>query len=88
MKVNAKVLAVRRLDFVTEKNEEIKGYQVWLCAPTSERAWNGHEVMKSWVPDNDSHAPDAAALLHDDTVVVEFNRYGKPVITEFAPVLV
>ena len=88
MKITAKVLAVRRLDFITDKNETVKGYQVWVCAPSTEKAWNGYEVMKVWVSDKDTLACDAAALLHDDSVTVEFNRYGKPVITDYAPVIV
>lgn len=88
MKITAKVLAVRRLDFTTDKNETVKGYQVWVIAPTDDKAWNGNEVMKVWVPDSNSHAGDAAALIRDDTVNIEFNRYGKPVITDYAPVIV
>lgn len=85
MKINAKVLTIRRLDFTTDKNEEIKGYQVWLLAPTDNKSWTTHEVLKCWVPDTSPNAGDAAALLPDDLVSFEFNRYGKPVITDFCP---
>lgn len=88
MKITAKVLAVKRVDFINDDGEPVKGHQVWVCAPSTESAWNGHEVMKIWVKDGDIHAGDAAALLHDDPVIIEFNRRGKPVITDFAPVIV
>lgn len=84
----AKVLAIRRLDFITDKNEEVKGHQVWLSVPSESKSWNGNEITKTFVKDDSPHAGDAAALLADDVVLVEFNRYGKPVITDFAPVLV
>lgn len=88
MTYTAKVLAIKRLDFTTDKNEEVKGYQVWLSVPSESMAWNGPEIVKSFVKDDGLDAGDAAALLPDDTVLIEFNRYGKPVITDFAPVLV
>lgn len=87
MTITAKVLAIRRLDFLTAKDEEIKGYQVWLSAESTDGGWQGVEVMKAWVSDENSHARDAAALISGDTVIVEFNRYGKPVITDYAPVV-
>lgn len=88
MTVNAKVLAVRRLDFTTDKNEVVKGHQVWLSASTDAPAWNGVEILKTFIKDDSIHAGDAAALLPNDPVIIEFNRYGKPVITDYAPVIV
>lgn len=87
MTYTAKVLAVRRLDFTTDKNEEVKGHQVWLSISSDSKSWNGNEIVKTFVKDDINQAGDAAALLADDVVLIEFNRYGKPVITDFAPVL-
>ena len=88
MNVTAKVLSVRRLDFTTDKNETVKGHQIWLSAHTDNKSWNGEEILKTFVPDENIHAGDAAALLNGDSVIIEFNRYGKPVITDYAPVIV
>lgn len=88
MTITAKVLAIHRLDFTTDKNEEVKGYQVWLSAPSDSKSWVGPEILKSFFKDDNQHAGDAAALLPGDSVLFEFNRYGKPVITDFAPVQV
>lgn len=88
MTITAKVLSIKRLDFTTDKNEEVKGYQVWLSAPSDSKSWSGPEILKTFIKDDSMHAGDAAALLPDDSVLFEFNRYGKPVITDFAPVLV
>ncbi len=85
MKTTAKVLAVRRLDFTTVKEEKIQGRQLWACAPTDDPAWNGHEVLKIWVPDTDIHAPDCAALIHGDTIEIDFNRRGKPFVVCYTP---
>ena len=88
MTTTAKVLAVRRLDFTTDKNETVKGYQVWLSSPAESPSWNGPAISKCFIKDDNPHAVHAAALLPDDTVLFEFNRYGKPVITDYSPVTV
>ena len=88
MTITAKVLSIKRLDFTTEKNETVKGYQVWMSAPADSPSWNGPEILKCFVKDEHSHAADAAALIPGDNVLFEFNRYNKPVIVDFAPVTV
>ena len=85
MITTAKVLAVKRLDFETEDKEKIQGLQVWVCIPSAEPAWNGHEVTKIWVPDSAKDAPDAAALLHGDIIDIDFNRRGKPFVVSYTP---
>lgn len=85
MNIMAKVLAIRRLDFENSDKQKIQGRQLWVCAPSEEPAWNGHEVLKIWVPDDDLHAPDCAALIHGDTVEISFNRRGKPFVVSYTP---
>ena len=85
MITTAKVLAVKRLDFKTEDNDLIQGRQIWVCIPSAEPAWNGHEVLKIWVPDSATDAPDAAALIHGDIIEIDFNRRGKPFVFCYTP---
>lgn len=85
MKVTAKVLAVKRVDFENDDGEQIIGRQLWVCAPTEEPAWNGYEVMKIWVADSANDAADCAALIHGDTVEIDFNRRGKPYVANYTP---
>ena len=85
MKTTAKVLAIKRLDFETDDGEKIQGRQLWVCAPSDEPAWNGHEVLKIWVADSANDAADCAALIHGDTVEIDFNRRGKPYVVCYTP---
>ena len=85
MNIMAKVLAIKRLDFKNDDGESIQGRQLWVCASSTEPAWNGHEVLKIWVPDDDPHLPDLLALINGDTVEVAFNRRGKPYVVNYTP---
>lgn len=83
MKVEAKVLAIRFLDFQDDKGQPVKGYHIFVSAVTEEMGWTqGVEVLKIWVPDSSNMAATAASLIPGDDVYIEFNRRGKPVITE------
>ena len=85
MVTSAKVLAIKRLDFVTQDKEKILGRQIWVCISTPDPAWNGHEVLKIWVPDSAADAPDAAALINGDSIDIDFNRRGKPFVFCYTP---
>lgn len=84
-KVLGKVLATRRLDFTTDEGEHIQGRQLYVCIPSDEPGWDGHEVLKIWVPDSAKDAADCAALIHGDTVEIDFNRRGKPYVVDYTP---
>lgn len=81
----AKVLATKRVDFENDDGEQILGRQLWVFAPSDEPAWNGHEVLKIWVADSAKDAADCAALIHGDTVEIDFNRRGKPYVVDYTP---
>ena len=85
MKTLANVLATRRLDFTTDDGEQILGRHLWVCIPSTEPDWNGHEVLKIWVSDSAKDAADCAALIHGDTVEIDFNRRGKPYVVNYTP---
>lgn len=78
MQVVGKVLAVRRLDFKDDNNQPVKGRQLWVCSSSEDPQWNGHEVLKIWIPDGDPKEADVCAMLHGDEVLIDFNRRGKP----------
>lgn len=73
-----KVLTVRDLDFKDDQGQRVAGYQLWLCGQSKEPGWNGWEVLKVWIPYGHELEPIVADLRHDDSVIVEFNRRGKP----------
>lgn len=83
MKINAKVLAIRHLDFFDDAQRPVKGHQVFVSAPTNEKGWTqGVEMLKIWVPDGSAEEATAAALLPNDEINIDFNRRGKPVLVE------
>lgn len=72
-----KVLTVRDVEFKDDNDKLVKGMQLWVCGETEEKAWNGFEVIKIWVPDGSPLEDIVAMLKHDDEVMIEFNRRGK-----------
>ena len=72
------VLTVRDLDFKDEKGKSVCGMQLWLISSTDEKAWNGWEVSKIWIPEGSVHEAAVCELVRGDKVVIEFNRRGKP----------
>ena len=73
------VLTVRDLDFQDQQNRQVKGMQLWLIRSTDDKAWNGWEVLKVWIPDGHRLESDVAALKRGDQVVISWDRRGKPV---------
>lgn len=85
MNLNAKVLAIRLLDFYDDKQQHVHGYQIFVSAVTDQAVWtNNVELMKCWVPMTSDLAPIAAALIPGDPVVIAFNRRGKPILVSAA----
>ena len=83
MRMNARVLAIRHLDFKDDQQRPVQGYQVFLSAETDQPGWTQNvELLKCWIPDADREAPVAASLLPGDDVYIDFNRRGKPVIVD------
>lgn len=85
MKLIGKVLATKRVDFENDEGEQILGRQLWVCVPSDEPAWNGHEVLKIWVADTANDAGKCSALRHGDEVAIDFNRRGKPYVCDYTP---
>lgn len=86
MQLIGKVLGIKHVDFFNEKDEHVCGYQLWVSCPTDHPAWiTETEVMKIWFKEGTTHVPDVLALKPADSIIVEFNRYGKPVVTCFNP---
>ena len=79
-----KVLTVRDLDFVDDKGKQIVGMQLWVCGETADPGWNGWEVVKIWIPEGSVLEPQVMDLKHDDEILIEFNRKGKPAKIEVA----
>ena len=73
------VLTVRDLDFQDPQNRNVKGMQLWLIRETDEKAWNGYEVLKVWIPDGHRSEVDVAALKRGDVIQISWDRRGKPV---------
>lgn len=73
-----KVLTVRDVSFKDDAGKQVSGQQLWLIGETAEVGWNGWEVLKLWIPDGNPLEGIVADLKHDDVVLVEFNRRGKP----------
>lgn len=73
-----KVLTVRDINFVDDRKNEVSGQQLWLCGQTADDGWNGWEVLKLWIPDGSPLEQAVSQLKHDDIVLIEFNRRGKP----------
>lgn len=83
MKINAKVLAIRHLDFLDDAQRPVKGHQVFVSAPTNEKGWTqGVELLKIWVPDGSAQEATAVALLPNDEISIDFNRRGKPILVD------
>lgn len=73
------VLTVRDLDFQDKNNKNVKGMQLWLIRETDEKAWNGWEVLKVWIPDGHRCESDVAILKRGDVIQITWDRRGKPV---------
>lgn len=73
-----RVLTVRDLDFLDDRDRPVKGMQLWLIRETDEKAWNGYEVLKVWIPEGSRCEADVVQLKHDDLIEVTWNRKGKP----------
>lgn len=73
-----KVLTVRDVEFKDDRNNQVKGQQLWLLGETEEPEWNGHEIIKLWIPDGHELENKVTELSHGDDVIIEFNRRGKP----------
>lgn len=73
------VLTVRDLDFQDQNKKQVKGMQLWLIRETDEKAWNGHEVLKVWIPDGHRCESDVAMLKRGDVIEITWDRRGKPV---------
>lgn len=73
------VLTVRDLDFKDDRGKDVKGMQLWLIRETDEKAWNGYEVLKVWIPDGHRSEVDVAALKRCDVILISWDRRGKPV---------
>lgn len=76
------VLTVRDLDFQDQQNRQVKGMQLWLIRPSDDKAWNGWEVTKVWIPDGHRLESDVAMLKRGDQIQISWDRRGKPVIIE------
>lgn len=74
-----KVLTVRDLDFLDDKNRPVKGQQLWVLGQSSDPQWNGWEIVKIWIPDGHAMETVVSQLRLDDTIEVQFDRRGKPV---------
>ena len=85
MRLEAKVLGIRYLDFKDDKGVPIKGYQTFVSAETDQPGWTMNvEVLKTWTAADSQMAATVASLIPGDVVYIEFNRRGKPVITGIA----
>lgn len=73
------VLTVRDLDFKDQQNKQIKGMQIWVIHPTDDKAWNGFEVLKVWIPDGHRSESVVASLIRGDQIEIIWDRRGKPV---------
>lgn len=73
-----KVLTVRDLDFLDDNKRPVKGMQLWCLGETPEPEWNGHEVVKIWIPDGHKLETTVSQLKLNDTISVTYDRRGKP----------
>lgn len=72
------VLTVRDLDFQDQNNKNVKGMQLWLIRATDEKAWNGFEVTKVWIPDGNVCETVVSKLHRGDVIQITWDRRGKP----------
>lgn len=73
------VLTVRDLDFQDQNKKQVKGMQLWLIRETDDKAWNGWEVLKVWIPDGHRCESDVAMVKRGDVIQITWDRRGKPV---------
>lgn len=74
-----KVLGVKRLDFVNDEGTPVNGYQLWVCAQTSDPSWlGGIEVFKVWIPYESPLSAAVAQLRTGDQISGECDRKGRP----------
>lgn len=78
MQEQYEVLTVRDLDFEDRNREQVKGMQLWLIRPSDEKAWNGWEIVKVWIPDGHRLEQDVVQLRHGDKIEISWDRRGKP----------
>lgn len=79
------VLAVRSVNFEDKKErKQIIGLQLWVIHPSLESGWNGHEILKIWIPDDHPSRTVVSALARGDSVSVQWNRYGRAVSVSLA----
>lgn len=72
------VLTVRDIEFQDDKNKTVSGMQLWIGGETTEKEWNGYEIVKIWIPDGHVLEAIVASLKHGDKINITFNRRGKP----------
>lgn len=83
MKTNARVLAIRHLNFTNDQGQTIAGHHVYAAAKTDESGWiSGIELLKIWIPDGSDQESSVVALLPNDEITVDFNRRGKPFLLD------
>lgn len=51
MKVSVNVIGYQKVDFVNDKNESIKGTQIYYLEPISNVNGSGQKPSKKWLPD-------------------------------------
>lgn len=73
------VLTVRDLDFKDDRGKDVVGMQLWLIRETDDKAWNGYEVLKVWIPDGHRCESAVAELMRGDMIQISWDRRGKPV---------
>ncbi len=73
------VLTVRDLDFKDDRGKDVVGMQLWLIRETDDKAWNGYEVLKVWIPDGHRFESAVAELKRGDMIQISWDRRGKPV---------
>lgn len=78
MNYQFEVLTVRDLDFQDQSGKDVAGMQLWVIGATEEKAWNGYEVTKLWIPSGSRLESTVLQLRRGDQINVTFNRRGKP----------
>lgn len=76
------VLTVHDIDFMDPNNRPVQGMQLWLIHESAEPAWNGYEVMKTWIPDGHLCETIVSQLRRGDLIEIQWDRRGKPVQIE------
>lgn len=77
MNYKFEVLTVRDISFQDDKGRQVEGMQLWLIGESSDKSWNGWEVLKIWVDAKSSLVSDVRQLRRGESVQVTFDRRGK-----------